>query len=834
MSEKIQGIEVEVSVLFKNKSFLKSLDEIQKKLDKMVSSIKNFENAGIKSFGNFERKINTSMKSISKTMQESIIEAGKVTETNYRNNLQQTVKITEKIMKQNGDIIERTVNTQTNNSSQNKSKAVDTTTIHNIKTQENATDIETSDNTADNAKEEKKTESYSESLKKLKETVDTFGSDTFSKMLEPLTNMTDIIDNLKEFGGALKEITTTGGKFDLGKTLKFGAISAGLYILNSLFETFTNYLKDNETAQASWNAIVENGKAILKGVTDIITTVIGVMFGFNKELDGTYKNHDKVNGALEKVKNATESLKEKVEQLQEWVMNNQDTIASWREKLEELLPYIIGLFIIVEITKIISALAAVIKIAEGAVFALDAVMKFMSATNPMVLIIMAIVGVIIALILYLKHLYDTNEEFREKVDNAWKSVKNIIALAVEDALTSFDVFKYALGELAKAWEAFTNKDFKAGKTHLSNIVDKEKINLHVKEQAELRKAQRKKQEAENLAKKAEKNDPKILNNINSQPNINPDAINNIYNGNPKAQKELKKAETLKQQITKEWLDNWNTFIESQSTTIATLTQEWVNFFTSLQILVITSVALMSLPWIMFITNLSTAFSAVILSLSTFWIIFVTNSITYLSLLSSTTILIVESIKFKIFELTNILTLATVIITNNLLLLTASLFPVLTTSQVVIDGIKSKLNELAVSFNNIIQKVQETINKIRELKTTASFGIIINSTVNSGKASNIASHYMGTNHFSGGLTAINEHGDELLLAPDGTVIANNPSTTNIMRDLFLLKNNMSHLNFKMNGNSAAKATNNITINIGNVSNRNDVDYLLDQLSMLDLS
>ena len=239
MSEKIQGIEVEVSVLFNNKSFLKGLDEIQKKLDKMVLSIKNFENVGVKSFGSFERKINTSMKSISKSMQETMIEAGKSTETNYKNNLQQTVKMTEKIMRQNGDIIERTIDTQTKNSSQNKSKTTDTATIHSVEAQASATSVEASDETAINAKAEKKTKSYSESLKKLKEAVKGFDSDTFSKMMEPLTNIADTIDNLKELGGALKEITTTSGKFDLGKTLKFGAISAGLYILNSL------YLKKN-------------------------------------------------------------------------------------------------------------------------------------------------------------------------------------------------------------------------------------------------------------------------------------------------------------------------------------------------------------------------------------------------------------------------------------------------------------------------------------------------------------------------------------------------------------------------------------------------------------
>ena len=93
---------------------------------------------------------------------------------------------------------------------------------------------------------------------------------------------------------------------------------------------------------------------------------------------------------------------------------------------------------------------------------------------------------------------------------------------------------------------------------------------------------------------------------------------------------------------------------------------------------------------------------------------------------------------------------------------------------------------------------------------------------------------GTNYFPGGLTTINEQGDELILGPTGMIVANNPSTTNIMRDLSTVKGNLSQIKFGINGDSGRVKANNITINIGNISNRSDIDYLARQISMLDLS
>lgn len=99
---------------------------------------------------------------------------------------------------------------------------------------------------------------------------------------------------------------------------------------------------------------------------------------------------------------------------------------------------------------------------------------------------------------------------------------------------------------------------------------------------------------------------------------------------------------------------------------------------------------------------------------------------------------------------------------------------------------------------------------------------------------IKKEFTGTNHFQGGFTTINEKGDELILGPTGMVVANNPSTTNIMRDLATVKGNLSHINFKMNEENTKRSGNNIIVNIGNISNKSDIDYLTRQISMLDLS
>ena len=121
--------------------------------------------------------------------------------------------------------------------------------------------------------------------------------------------------------------------------------------------------------------------------------------------------------------------------------------------------------------------------------------------------------------------------------------------------------------------------------------------------------------------------------------------------------------------------------------------------------------------------------------------------------------------------------------------------------------------------------------------------IINDVIEAGKKNignagnllrGVQQEYTGTNYFSGGLTTINEKGDELIMGPSGMIVANNPSTMNIMSKLSNLESQTSQMRFRMNEGNDSGGGNNITVNIASVSNKSDVDYLISQLENLSLS
>ena len=93
-------------------------------------------------------------------------------------------------------------------------------------------------------------------------------------------------------------------------------------------------------------------------------------------------------------------------------------------------------------------------------------------------------------------------------------------------------------------------------------------------------------------------------------------------------------------------------------------------------------------------------------------------------------------------------------------------------------------------------------------------------------------YVGTNHFSGGITAINEKGDELIMGPSGMIVANNPSTMNIMSKLSNLESQTSQMRFRMNDNQGS--TNYITVHVGSVRSDDDIAEIKRTLENLALS
>ena len=97
---------------------------------------------------------------------------------------------------------------------------------------------------------------------------------------------------------------------------------------------------------------------------------------------------------------------------------------------------------------------------------------------------------------------------------------------------------------------------------------------------------------------------------------------------------------------------------------------------------------------------------------------------------------------------------------------------------------------------------------------------------------VQQEYTGTNYFSGGLTTINEKGDELIMGPSGMIVANNPSTMNIMSKLSNLESQTSQMRFRMGESQGS--VNNITLNIGSVRSDDDIAEIKRTLENLALS
>ncbi|MBP9478168.1 MAG: hypothetical protein KBF12_06055 [Sebaldella sp.] len=716
-----------------------------------------------------------------------------------------------------------------------------------------------------NKTDTKKSKGHLENIKSTLGVIDSFKSDSLSNAIKPLNNIfelkdkitstfngmkdkfNEIKDKAKELKSALVDATHTDGKFDLGKTIKFGAVTAGLLMVSSLYNDFTNHLATNEEAQKKWNDILAIGQEILALLGEVVFEFISTLLGFNQTTDDSKNKGELFNIILGKLKETAEKLKEKVQQLREWIDKNKDSIALWGDRIKAALPFIIALFVIFKLVGIIQSLATAIGLINAALTLL--------AANPIILAIILIVAYIALWVLIFRHLYNSNEQFRAGVDVIWNFIKelfsgiwefisgvfqgfidflvrlwtenetlrnvvtgvwnfikehmftiigaiiggpigaiigaliefftkneqarailkgvwdgivSIVTSAITGIVEFLDKLVYRIGEVGKAWEAFKNADWKGVQEHVDNAItmkgyeaNKKSNEAKEKQKAEANKKENKKKE---LILENSKNATKVA---NKTPTFDNKAMANIANTQEIPREQFVQLETQKQEISQEWLDTWNKFIESQTATIATLTEQWAVFFQTLYNTLAMNLALMSVLWTLFMLNLN---------------------LSYISL---------------------------GLMTN-----------------LTIEGMKLKFGELIEPVNTFINKLIEAYKQISLLRINASMGIYLNF-FSIGQPLNPQHKATGTNYFSGGLTTINERGDELILGPTGMVVANNPSTTNIMRDLAYVKGNLSQMNFRINGNSAGNSANNITLNIGNISNRSDIDYMMTQLSMLDL-
>jgi len=188
-------------------------------------------------------------------------------------------------------------------------------------------------------------------------------------------------------------------------------------------------------AMSGWMAIINASQEDLDKLTDAIDNSSGAAEEMARIME------DNLEGDIRKLKSAWEGFRIEIgEKLMPVARQVIQWLTSLIQHADEIIPKVaaaaaaFGTFAIaINITSIIKK----VTLAVQAFFAL-------LAANPIALVIAAIVG----LITYLVTLYNTNEEFREKVDAVWTKVKEIISGVIERIKLDFEILKAAIGLLA--------------------------------------------------------------------------------------------------------------------------------------------------------------------------------------------------------------------------------------------------------------------------------------------------------------------------------------------------------------------------------------------------
>ncbi|WP_435309529.1 hypothetical protein [Sebaldella termitidis] len=651
MSDKIQGLKMEVSFIVKDKNILRYLESIKKASSSAFTSVEKDIKKNDKMLNNFSIKL--------KNLDFFRLQSSFNTISAYFKALEKDID----------RIIDKNKTMQINPQKNLEKQANVENPSNNQKTIKQLEDFR--------MRKEKITllDQYSSSISNISLAIDSLGSDKLTKFFAPLKKGNSIIVNLKKINIELKKITQINGKFNFFKTFKFGAFAVGLALVTYLMGKFTNYLKNNEDIQKSWQKVIESTKRLLstvgKAILDLAFAILGIdADGFE---DGIVKGLDKISANIDKVT-------EKFEEFRKWINDHKEEFKQFGEIVKEWGPAIL-------------ALAAAAAVASG----------------PLGVVVVA-VG---------------------------------IAFKLESDRKKFN----------KDFEEFLQKN--PNKNGLDFIRDRDN-----------------KKKIERLDK-------------------NPDDWR------------YKKPH----KIIKKW---WNSVIsgdfsesieERDHYSIWNKIKEKINLTLALA-------KIASAVFRVIATKILSLFDSIQIDFDSF----------------------VEWMKGRILETADFLTKLTdgVIPFHEILIKIKNLFQEIvnfsgTVIEIFINYIKNGvMQETSTQMFNSATSAFEKINDS------------LNNQFNNSKSNKVKQTATGTNYFPGGFTTINEQGDELILGPSGMIVANNPSTMNIMRSLATMDGNISQIKFGINGDSGRVKANNITINIGNISNRSDIDYLARQISMLDLS
>lgn len=237
-------------------------------------------------------------------------------------------------------------------------------------------------------------------------------------------SLTDSAGNVKPLNQLLNEMRNGFNGLTDAEKAEYAAGIAGkegmsglLAIVNSSQTDFDNLTEAINNSNGAAETVADTMMDNLGGQLTILkSTVEGLAISFGDILLPVIK-----------------TITEKLQQFATWLNGLDD---DQKQLIVTILSIIAAIGpVLLIVGKVISTVTTVMSVVSKLKSAIGALFNLIMA-NPLILIVVAIAGVVAALI----HLYKTNSEFKDFVDKAWNKIKEVVS-SVVDALVEFFTVK---------------------------------------------------------------------------------------------------------------------------------------------------------------------------------------------------------------------------------------------------------------------------------------------------------------------------------------------------------------------------------------------------------
>ncbi len=224
------------------------------------------------------------------------------------------------------------------------------------------------------------------------------------------------------------------------KLALMGGVVIALVIAFNLFQRWLDYLSQNEAANREWQGTLKALGDTFQSLISLISEFVLALFGMtNKQreakngLKDTKKNGDDVVKTLKDLRENIERFQKRIEDAKKWIDDNADAIQEWGKRIIILIGIFKGLSLAVSIFNLAMSL------------------------NPLIIVIMAVIGAILLLWTTLSWLYNNVAWFRDMVNFIWSSIKDHWTMIIGAIIGGpFGFFIGALVELYNKNEEFRN------------------------------------------------------------------------------------------------------------------------------------------------------------------------------------------------------------------------------------------------------------------------------------------------------------------------------------------------------------------------------------------